>query len=123
MKQPVPKVFFAMPGRVHNWPNSAACWSPTIARIGTSAPNSSAGATPNAASHARISGNTDAGTSNSFSSSGSHACVRRFISDVRLALVTSVACTAPPVSFHSSQVSTVPAASSPFSARARAPGT
>ena len=25
MKQPVPYVFFAMPGLVHTWPKSAAC--------------------------------------------------------------------------------------------------
>jgi hypothetical protein len=42
---------------------------------------------------------------------------------VREALVASVAWDWPPVSFHSSQVSMVPKASSPFSARARAPGT
>lgn len=42
---------------------------------------------------------------------------------VRLALVTSVACTAPSVSFQMSQLSTVPKQSSPASARARAPGT
>jgi hypothetical protein len=42
---------------------------------------------------------------------------------VREALLTSVACTAPPVSCHSSQESMVPKASSPRSAAARAPGT
>ena len=42
---------------------------------------------------------------------------------VRDALLTSVTCVAPPVSFQTSQVSTVPNASSPASARARAPGT
>jgi hypothetical protein len=40
-----------------------------------------------------------------------------------LALLTSVTCTAPPVSCHISQLSTVPKASSPRSAAARAPGT
>ena len=52
--------------------------------------------------------------------------VCRSISIVRLAFVTSVACTppsGPPVRFHSSQLSIVPKASSPASARARAPGT
>ena len=43
-------------------------------------------------------------------------------SSVRLALVTSVACTRPSVSCHSSQLSTVPTASSPASARARQSG-
>ena len=42
---------------------------------------------------------------------------------VRAALLTSVACTAPPVSCHISQVSIVPNASSPRRAAARAPGT
>ena len=42
---------------------------------------------------------------------------------VREALLTSVTCCVPPVSFQTSQVSTVPNASSPASARARAPGT
>ena len=37
--------------------------------------------------------------------------------------MTSVTWTAPPVSFQSSQVSIVPNASSPASARSRAPGT
>ena len=36
---------------------------------------------------------------------------------VREALLTSVACTRPPVSFHISQLSTVPKASSPRSRR------
>lgn len=40
---------------------------------------------------------------------------------VREALVTSVACTAPAVKFHINQLSTVPNASSPRSAAARAP--
>jgi len=44
-------------------------------------------------------------------------------SRVRLALVTSVTCSAPPLRFHISQLSTVPKASSPASARWRAPGT
>src|SRR3954447_556270 len=26
--EPVPYVFFVMPGSTHAWPNSAACWSP-----------------------------------------------------------------------------------------------
>ena len=42
---------------------------------------------------------------------------------VRLALVQSVRWTFPPVSFHTSQESTVPNRSSPASARARAPST
>ena len=42
---------------------------------------------------------------------------------VREALLTSVTCTLPPVSCQISQLSTVPKASSPRSAAARAPGT
>ena len=42
---------------------------------------------------------------------------------VRDALLTSVTCTLPPVSFQISQLSMVPNASSPAAARARAPGT
>ena len=42
---------------------------------------------------------------------------------VRLALVTSVACTRPLVKFHKSQVSMVPKSRSPRLARSRAPGT
>jgi len=56
-------------------------------------------------------------------SSSSHAPVLRLSSWVREALVESVTCTAPSVSFQISQVSMVPAASSPASARARAPST
>ena len=42
---------------------------------------------------------------------------------MREAFDASVACTRPPVSFQRSHESTVPNASSPRSARARAPGT
>ncbi len=42
---------------------------------------------------------------------------------VRDALLTSVTCEAPPVSFHTSHESMVPNASLPAPARARAPGT
>ena len=59
----------------------------------------------------------------------SHSSVSKSMSRVRDALVTSVRCSArsrsfaPPVRFQISQVSIVPASSSPFSARSRAPGT
>ena len=59
----------------------------------------------------------------SSSSHGSQAKVRMLKSMVRLALVTSVAWTAPPVSAHRSQLSTVPKARFPASACSRAPGT
>ena len=64
-----------------------------------------------------------AGTSSSLSSSSSHCRVWMLKSIVREALVTSVMCVAPPVSFQTSQVSMVPKASSPASALALAPGT
>ena len=57
---------------------------------------------------------------------GSQASVRRSISIVRLALVTSVTWTppfGPPVRFQITHVSGVPKSRSPASARARAPGT
>ena len=57
---------------------------------------------------------------------GSQSRVLRFISMVREALVTSVTCAppfTPPVRFHSTQVSMVPIARSPASARSLAPST
>jgi hypothetical protein len=36
-KHPVPYVFFVSPGDTHICPKSAACWSPAIPAIGTSA--------------------------------------------------------------------------------------
>ena len=47
----------------------------------------------------------------------------RLYSIVRQAFETSVTWTSPPVSFQMSQLSTVPKASSPFSARSRTPST
>ena len=64
-----------------------------------------------------------AGTSKSWSSSGSQALARRSMSSVRLALLTSVTWAAPPVSFQTSQVSMVPNAAAPESAFSRAPRT
>ena len=69
------------------------------------------------------SGSMLAGMPNSRSSSSSHCSVWMLNSIVREALLTSVTWRAPPVSFQTSQVSTVPNASLPASARARAPGT
>src|SRR5690606_40546349 len=53
----------------------------------------------------------------------SDVCSSDLKSIVRDALVTSVTCSLPPVSFQISQESTVPKARSPASARARAPWT
>ena len=69
------------------------------------------------------SGSTEGGIRSSASSSSSQSWVCRLNSSVREALLASVACTRPPVRFQTSQLSIVPKASSPFSARARAPGT
>ena len=55
------------------------------------------------------------------SSSSSQESVSRSINRVRLALLTSVTCFAPAVSFHTSQVSIVPNANSPLRALSRAP--
>ena len=63
------------------------------------------------------------GTSKMRSRSSSHSPVSRFISMVREALVASVTCAAPLVSFQISQVSTLPNSSSPSRAFCRAPGT
>ena len=57
------------------------------------------------------------------SRSSSHCSVWMLNSIVREALLTSVTCTRPPVSFQTSQESTVPNASRPCAAFARAPST
>ena len=64
-----------------------------------------------------------AGMRNRSSMSGSHWPVAMSHNRVRAALVASVAWTAPPVRRQSRKLSTVPKASSPASARARAPST
>ncbi len=64
-----------------------------------------------------------AGIANRRSSSSSHCSVWMLNNIVRDALLTSVTCWLWLVSFQTSHVSTVPNASRPASARARAPGT
>ena len=74
----------------------------------------------------RISGSMETGMPMSAQISGFQSRVSMFMSIVREALVTSVACTpplTPPVRFHSVQVSMVPMRRSPASARSRAPAT
>ena len=61
--------------------------------------------------------------SSALSRVSSQSSVRMLYSMVRLALVRSVTCTLPPVSFQTSHASTVPNKSSPASAFSRAPGT
>ena len=71
------------------------------------------------------SGIIDRGMPHTSSSSSDQSRVRRSMSRVRLALVTSVTWMPPrrpPVRFHTTQVSGVPKSSSPASAAARAPG-
>ena len=92
-------------------------------RTGTGAPSTSGTVSPNSAAQSRTSGSTASGMSNRRSRSGSHRPARMSNSAVRAALVASVAWTRPPVSRHSRKLSTVPKASSPRSARARASGT
>ena len=112
-----------MPGRVHRWPNRAACWSPATPVMGKAAPSASGSVVPNDPDDGRTSGNTARGTSKSPSISSDQSSRRMSKSMVRAAFVTSVAWTRPPVSFQISQLSTVPNASSPAWARSRAPST
>ena len=56
-------------------------------------------------------------------SESAYCPVSRSMSKVRDAFVTSVRCCRPPVKCQITRLSTVPAASSPLSARGRAPGT
>ena len=92
-------------------------------RMGT--PGKTAGflVTPKSPDEGRTSGSIEAGMSKRSSSHGSHFMSWMLKSMVRLALVTSVACTSPCVSAHKSHESTVPNASFPWSASSRAPGT
>ena len=112
-----------MPGAKQACPTRAACWSPATPRIGMAAPSTSAALSPKSPALSRTCGSRAAGTSNSASKVLSHWPSWMFRSWVREALVASVASTLPPVSRHSRKLSTVPQASSPASARARAPGT
>ena len=117
----MPYVFFASPGEWQAWPKSAACWSPAMPAIGTSTP--SIVAWPQIADEGTTRGSTARGMSRSASSSSSQSPSRMSKSSVRLAFDGSVTCTAPRVRFQTSHESMVPKASSPFAARARAPGT
>jgi hypothetical protein len=90
--------------------------------MGTDRPNSAGTVTPKLPLDGRTSGSSPSGTPKSPRSSSLQASVSVSKSIVREALVGSVAWTRPPVRCHTSQLSTVPAASSPRSARARTPG-
>jgi hypothetical protein len=122
-------VFLASPASRQTWPTIAACWSPKIPVIGTSPPSGpSSRVMPKDSwnDDGLIAGSICRGMSKNDNSSSSQSSVSRFISIVRLALVTSIACTpprAPPVRFHSTHVSGVPKIASPFSASLRTPST
>ena len=90
---------------------------------GIAAPSISGSASPTTHELGTISGSIEAGMPKMSRSSSSHLQVSRLQSIVREAFVISVTKTRPPVSFQMSHVSIVPKASSPRSARARAPGT
>jgi hypothetical protein len=91
--------------------------------IGSSAPNSFGSTTPNAPPEGRTSGSIASGTPNIAASSSLQAMASMSKSSVRLALVTSVACTLPPVSRQIRNESTVPNSTSPRPQRSRRPGT
>src|SRR5437879_10050480 len=85
-----------MPGWVHAWPNSAACWSPAMPAIGTARPPANSVVSPYTSLDDDTAGNTERGTPNTSSSSSSQSPVRRLKSMVRDALLGSVTCTRPP---------------------------
>ena len=77
---------------------------------------------PNSPALGKISGNNPIGTPKKWHKSSPQLSVRRSIKSVRDAFVASVTWRRPPVRCHSKKLSTVPAASSPLFARARAFG-
>ena len=89
--------------------------------MGMAAPNRLSSVVPKSSAQSLTSGSSAAGTSNRASNSSSQRFLAMSNSSVRPALVASVACTLPPVSRQMRKLSTVPKASSPFSARLRAP--
>lgn len=120
----VPKVFFALPGLRQAWPNIAACWSPSTACTRAPVSPITAGSSaPKSAPEGRISGSSCTGMPSRSQNSRSQSARRRSSRAVREAALGSVAWVAPPVRFHSSQQSMVPAASLPASASARIPST
>jgi hypothetical protein len=91
MKQPVPYVFFTMPGATQRCPKSAACWSPAMPAIGIARAKRCADVSATTALDSCTSGSIERGTLKSSSSSASHS--RRWMSksSVREAFVRSVA--------------------------------
>ena len=120
----MPKVALLCPGAKQVCPKSAACWSPMAAATGT--PGSTVVQVPKSPVVGSTRGSIAAGTPKTSSIRGSQSRVRTWSRLVRLALVTSVTCrppSAPPVRFHTSQVSIVPKHTSPRSARSASPRT
>ena len=91
--------------------------------ITTGSPSTSGAIMPNAPEEASTSGRIARGTLSISSSSSSQSPLWMSKSMVREALDGSVTCNRLCEKFHASHVSTVPKASSPRSARARAPST
>ncbi len=97
--EPVPKVTFAPPAAKQRWAKSEACESPITPQIGNGAASApSSVVSPNPSEQSRTSGSARGGTSHHAQSSSSQARRVRSKSNVRLALVESVAKTAPRVS-------------------------
>ena len=92
-----------MPGVKQAWPNSAACWSPAIPPICRLPPRCCGSVSPKTSLDGRTSGSIARGTSRAPASSSSQSPVWMLKSIVREALVTSVTCSLPPVSFQISQ--------------------
>ena len=112
------------PAEMHSCPTAPACWSPTSARtIDRRAEDVGGGDAEVRRAVAHLGAASRAARGTARTARRSTACAWMSYSSVRDAFVASVACTRPPVSFQSSQESTVPASSSPRSAAARAPST
>ena len=119
----MPSVSLAIPADQQRWPNSAACWSPRLARITARPPATAGSVTASSPAVGTTSGSSAAGTSKSASKSSSQASVAAPNSIVRAAIDGSVTCRAPPDRHQVSQQFTSPNRSRPASAAACAPGT
>ena len=118
---PVPYVVFASPASTQPCAKADDCWSPAHPAIGIDAPNHPSSTSPKTPDDVRTCGNIARGTLNILSSSSDHSPVVISKRSVRLAFVTSVACTRPPVNRHMRKQSTVPNRTSPRSQRSLKP--
>ncbi len=105
---PVPIVSFAWPASRQRWPNSEACWSPTLAPIIARPPQTDASVTAIWPAVGATAGSICAGMPNRPSIAASQVPAARLNSIVRDAIDGSVTCTAPPVSRQVSQQQTSP---------------